>query len=103
MSDSTRELAGGDTADSAGAPPGASPRTGVTVGGLRAPRRRTGKHSDDGHDLSVIGGLSALRTFKDTVNIAICDGSVRSVKVDIAKNVWEALSTRNGGEAIPAF
>ena len=60
MSDSTRELAGGDTADSAGAPATDSPPTGVTGRGLRAPRRRTGKHSDDGHDLSVVGGLSAL-------------------------------------------
>ena len=60
MSDSTRELAGGDTADSAGAPATDSPPTGVTGRGLRATRRRTGKHSDDGHDLSVVGGLSAL-------------------------------------------
>jgi amino acid transporter len=42
------------------APPSASPPTGVTHGGLRGPRRRAGKHTHDGHDLSVIGGLSAL-------------------------------------------
>jgi type II secretory pathway pseudopilin PulG len=53
-------------------------------------------------DCGGAGGLSALRTYQDTVNVAICDGSVRAIKVKIARNVWEALSTRNGGEVIPA-
>jgi type II secretory pathway pseudopilin PulG len=54
-------------------------------------------------DCGGIGGLSGLRSFQATVNIGLCDGSVRTVQVNIAKNVWEALSTRNGGEVIPAF
>src|SRR5205085_1833888 len=36
-------------------------------------------------DCGGLGGLSALRTFQDTVNIGICDGSVRAVKVNLAK------------------
>jgi hypothetical protein len=42
------------------APASASRPTGVTAAGIRAPRRRAGKHTDEGHDLSVSGGLSAL-------------------------------------------
>jgi amino acid transporter len=36
------------------------PPTGVTPAGLRGPRRRAGKHAEEGHDLTVRGGIAAL-------------------------------------------
>jgi prepilin-type N-terminal cleavage/methylation domain-containing protein/prepilin-type processing-associated H-X9-DG protein len=36
------------------------------------------------------------------VNVLIGDGSVRFIKDGIARNVWLALSTRNGGEVLSA-
>jgi prepilin-type processing-associated H-X9-DG protein len=47
-----------------------------------------------------IGGLSALRTLQETVNVAFCDGSVHAVKVKIDPKVWKHLITRSGGEII---
>ena len=35
------------------------------------------------------------------VNVALCDGSVRSVNDSIDINVWRALSTTYGSELIP--
>jgi type II secretory pathway pseudopilin PulG len=37
-----------------------------------------------------------------TVNAAYMDGSVHSIPNSIDASVWQALSTRNGGEAVPS-
>jgi hypothetical protein len=49
------------------------------------------------------GGLSGLRSLEDTVPIALCDGSVRVVKQNLALEVWKLLSARNDGQQIPGF
>lgn len=49
------------------------------------------------------GGLSALRTFETTVNIGICDGSVRAVNVKADPKIWKLLSSRNDGMPLPEF
>jgi type II secretory pathway pseudopilin PulG len=46
------------------------------------------------------GGLSALRSLYDTVDVAMADGSARLIKVKISKETWKALMTRGGGEVI---
>ncbi len=60
MSDSTREVAGTETADLAGSDGAAPERPAARRGHPPVNLRRTGKHSDQGHDLSVTGGLAAL-------------------------------------------
>jgi len=48
-----------------------------------------------------LGGVSALRSLEEDVVVAMCDGSVRPVKTKkLTKDMWKALSTRNGGEAV---
>jgi prepilin-type processing-associated H-X9-DG protein len=44
------------------------------------------------------GGLSAPRTLIGVVNIAMADGSVRALNENVTFKVWQAISTRNGGE-----
>ena len=60
MNDSRPEPADGDTAKAAGvsviAPPAAAAKRGTPLPG----HRRVGKHADEGHELSVTGGLAAL-------------------------------------------
>jgi len=60
MSDSTRDPAGNQAEDRAGAP-GVAPARPAAKRGAPLPRhRRVGKHADEGHELSVRGGLAAL-------------------------------------------
>jgi prepilin-type processing-associated H-X9-DG protein len=54
-------------------------------------------------DCGGVGGLSGLRSLSDSVNVAMCDGSVRSIDKKITFKIWQALATRNGGEEIPNF
>jgi hypothetical protein len=49
------------------------------------------------------GGLSALRTLGGDVQIALCDGSVRSVSTDLKLETWKLLHSRNDGQVIPDF
>jgi type II secretory pathway pseudopilin PulG len=61
----------------------------------------TREMNDERPDVSCdgLGGLSALRsTSGGVVNVAVCDGSVRSLTKTINLKVWKALSTRAGGE-----
>jgi len=51
-------------------------------------------------DCGGAGGLSALRTPIDVVNVGLMDGSVRSVRKTIDFKVWQAANTRAGGEPI---
>ncbi len=55
-------------------------------------------------DCGGAGGLSALRCMPgSTVNVGMCDGSVRAISKELSLETWRALSTRNGGEIIPEF
>jgi prepilin-type N-terminal cleavage/methylation domain-containing protein/prepilin-type processing-associated H-X9-DG protein len=46
--------------------------------------------------------LGASSAHPGGVNTAMADGSVRFIKNSIARNIWWALGTRNGGEVISA-
>ena len=46
------------------------------------------------------GGLSGLRGLGGMVNVAMADGSVRSISKKVKIEVWKALASRNGGEVI---
>jgi prepilin-type N-terminal cleavage/methylation domain-containing protein len=51
-----------------------------------------------------VGGLSALRSLEDrSINIALCDGSVRAVTKKVAFEAWKALFGRNDGIITPDF
>jgi prepilin-type processing-associated H-X9-DG protein len=47
-----------------------------------------------------LGGLSSLRSHRETVNVGFADGSVRAIHKKIKMETWKALGTRNGGEVI---
>jgi hypothetical protein len=49
------------------------------------------------------GGLSGLRSTQDHSNIALCDGSVRTINKKVELKVWKNLASRNDGEVIPNF
>jgi len=46
------------------------------------------------------GGVSALRSLNDTINVGFADGSVRQVNKKLEAATWKALTTRNGGEVV---
>jgi hypothetical protein len=48
------------------------------------------------------GGLSGPRTLLPVFMVGMCDGSVRSVSVNVSHETWKAVCTRNGGEVIRA-
>jgi hypothetical protein len=58
--------------------------------------------NDERPDVSCAGqgGLSGLRSLKNTTNIGMCDGSVRSINAAVKLSVWKALATRAGGEVV---
>jgi len=60
LSESTRASAGAHGTDSAGAHAAGPTRAAATRGIPLTRHRRTGKHADAGHELSVPGGLAAL-------------------------------------------
>ena len=47
------------------------------------------------------GGLAGPRTLTGGNNVGMCDGSVRFVSKSVELKVWQAASTRNGGEVLP--
>jgi type II secretory pathway pseudopilin PulG len=61
--------------------------------------------NDERPDVSAggAGGLSALRSMDDTVNIGMADGSVRAIKKKISLEVWHNLAARNDGNPLPEF
>jgi prepilin-type N-terminal cleavage/methylation domain-containing protein/prepilin-type processing-associated H-X9-DG protein len=53
-----------------------------------------------GHWGDMGGAYTAASRHPGVVNMALCDGSVRSIKNSIGINVWWALGTRAAGEVI---
>ena len=49
------------------------------------------------------GGLSGLRSLSANTNIALRDGSVRSVNRSVDLKVWKLLAGRADGEVLPGF
>jgi type II secretory pathway pseudopilin PulG len=49
------------------------------------------------------GGLSGLRSLGNTSNIALCDGSARSVSEKVSLDIWKLLAGRNDGMPLPDF
>jgi prepilin-type processing-associated H-X9-DG protein len=47
------------------------------------------------------GGVSALRSLGEKINVGFCDGSVRAINTKFKPEIWKALMTRAGGEVIP--
>ncbi len=60
MSDSTRERSGTEATEPAGDEHSFAGHVAALRGAPHPRRRRVGKHTDEGHDLSVLGGLAAL-------------------------------------------
>jgi prepilin-type processing-associated H-X9-DG protein len=55
-------------------------------------------------DCGGSGGLSALRSMPGTsVNVGMCDGSVRAITKELKLEIWNHLTSRNGGEVIREF
>ena len=48
------------------------------------------------------GGLSGARTLGNSINVGLCDGSVRSVSTSISHETWKAACTSAGGEVLGA-
>jgi hypothetical protein len=47
-----------------------------------------------------IGGVSALRSFDETILVGIGDGSVRIVSTGLSHDTWKAALTPAGGEVL---
>jgi prepilin-type processing-associated H-X9-DG protein len=50
--------------------------------------------------VSGLGGLSSMRTLGTSIPAAFCDGHVQNIPVTIKLDLWKALATWNGGEAV---
>jgi type II secretory pathway pseudopilin PulG len=48
------------------------------------------------------GGLSAVRSWQPFTQVALCDGSVRTVASEVKFKTWQAATTRDAGDVIPA-
>src|SRR5262245_58471 len=48
------------------------------------------------------GGLSALRSVSNGVNVGLCDGSVRFLDNKVSLDTWKLLAQRDDGQALPA-
>jgi len=55
-----------------------------------------------GHWGDMGGAYTASSRHPGIVNLAMCDGSVKTIKSTININTWWALGTRSGGEVIGA-
>jgi type II secretory pathway pseudopilin PulG len=69
---------------------------------LQATITATLKLNDERPDVDCAGegGLSGARTLGSTVNVGLCDGSVRGVRTSISFATWSAVCTRAGGEVL---
>ena len=65
---------------------------------------RVGNDEKPDVDCGGDGGLSGLRSMPGTpVNVGMCDGSVRAITKELKLELWNHLSSRNGGEVIGDF
>jgi prepilin-type N-terminal cleavage/methylation domain-containing protein/prepilin-type processing-associated H-X9-DG protein len=64
------------------------------------PNERSCHIWDGGHDWYGRSLMSASSEHPGGVNVALADGSVRTVAATVNQEVWWALGTRNGGEAV---
>jgi type II secretory pathway pseudopilin PulG len=46
------------------------------------------------------GGISGLRTLGPVTNVGLCDGSVRAMAGNLTLSVWNAMTSRDGGEVV---
>ncbi len=51
----------------------------------------------------TFGAVTSRSYHASGVNVVMMDGTVRSIASDINLGVWQALSTRNGGELLPKY
>jgi type II secretory pathway pseudopilin PulG len=51
-------------------------------------------------DCGGAGGLSGLRSLNNTVNIGLCDGSVRALSDGVKPELLKQIATRAGGEPV---
>ena len=56
--------------------------------------------ASDNSTTSVRGVVTSRSHHRDMVNVAMMDGSVRSIGSGIERSTWQALGSRAGGEAI---
>jgi type II secretory pathway pseudopilin PulG len=49
------------------------------------------------------GGLSGLRSMDRTIEVLLCDGSVRTMVSTVGLETWKRLAARNDGQVIPDF
>jgi prepilin-type processing-associated H-X9-DG protein len=49
------------------------------------------------------GGMSALRSLDEKINVLMADGSVRTISKKIDLEVWHNLTSRNDGNVLPDF
>jgi prepilin-type processing-associated H-X9-DG protein len=64
------------------------------------PNERSCEWWDGGHDWYGRALMSASSEHPGGVNVALADGSVRIVNENVLADVWWAMGTRNGGEAV---
>jgi hypothetical protein len=51
-------------------------------------------------DCGGLGGLSGLRSLERSINVAMGDGSVRSVSVSVSMKTWQAACTRAAADQL---
>src|SRR5262249_42328415 len=54
-------------------------------------------------DCGGAGGLSGPRSLDRAIQVAMCDGSVRSVGLKIELETWKLIHSRADGQAVPDF
>lgn len=64
------------------------------------PNERSCHVFNNGHDWFGKNLMAAGSNHPGSVNVALADGSVRNVSETVLPDVWWALGTRNGGEAV---
>jgi prepilin-type processing-associated H-X9-DG protein len=74
--------------------------TGSTYAHIMMPNERSCHIWDGGDDWFGRTAMAAGSQHPAGVNVALADGSVRNVSETILPDVWWAMGTRNGGEAV---
>ena len=74
--------------------------TGASYNHTMLPNERSCHVFEGGDDWFGRNQMAAGSEHPGTVNVALADGSVRNVAQTVSPDVWWALGTRNGGEAV---